>query len=225
MKKGNKRTVLSIHWIKSAMPIMTSTRYSIAFLHGRPQLKQLAAELNLYRSSSHTKYDDIQTCPYRRCGGCSPGQQFSLHYNPWVMNRFLDRTEDATIEKRFVSGLNRVDIRQHCVPGSKENKAVEQKWWAWMMAPYQWTVWSLLAKKVTCIVLHVYPHYSLPNTSGKSRGICGSHDQQARKLSCKLIGYNGDFNNVKGFWCRRNYCRYFFKWYLLFHNSNLPLKK
>lgn len=164
-----------------------------------PQLKQLAAELNL---TDHLLIQSMMIFKHARIGGVVDVHQDSsfLYTEPESCIGFWFALEDATIENGCLwakPGGHKTTLRswfKRKQGGGTEMVSLDD-------APYSMDgMKPLEVKKGTCIVLHgLLPHYSLPNTSGKSRQAYAVHTISRHANYPAANWLQRDFNNVKGF--------------------------
>lgn len=140
-----------------------------------PQLKALAAELGL---SSQVIIQSMHIFKHAQIGGVVDVHQDStfLYTEPHSCVGFWFALEDATVENGCMwaaPGGHRTPLRSWF--RRKEDTGLE-------MHVFDETPWDmsgmkpLEVKKGACIVLHgALPHYSLPNTSGRSRQAYAIH--------------------------------------------------
>lgn len=164
-----------------------------------PQLKQLAAKLNL---NSHLLIQSMMIFKHARIGGVVDMHQDSsfLYTEPESCTGFWFALEDATIENGCLwakPGGHRTRLRswfKRKEGGGTEMITLDNE-------PYSIEgMMPLEVKKDACIVLHgLLPHYSLPNTSGKSRQAYAVHtiSKDARYPASNWL--QRDFSGVKGF--------------------------
>lgn len=164
-----------------------------------PQLKQLAADLNLEK---HVLIQSMMIFKHARIGGVVDIHQDStfLYTNPESCIGFWFALEDATIENGCLwakPGGHRTPLRSWF--RRKENGGTEMT----ILADEPYSMEGMIpleVKKGTCIVLHgLLPHYSLPNTSGKSRQAYAVHtiSKEADYPAANWLQRN--MQQVKGF--------------------------
>jgi phytanoyl-CoA hydroxylase len=164
-----------------------------------PQLQQLAADLGL---SDHILIQGMMIFKHARIGGVVDIHQDAtfLYTNPESCIGFWFALEDATIQNGCLwakPGGHQTSLRSWFK--RKEGGGTEMI----TLADEEYTtegMQPLEVKKGACIVLHgLLPHYSLPNTSGKSRQAYAIHtiNRQAEYPTTNWL--QRDMKNVKGF--------------------------
>lgn len=145
-----------------------------------PRLKQLAVDLNL---EHHVLIQSMMIFKHARIGGVVDIHQDStfLYTDPESCIGFWFALEDATIENGCLwakPGGHRTPLRSYFK--RKETGGTEMT----ILAGEPYSMEGMIpleVKKGACIVLHgLLPHYSLPNTSGKSRQAYAIHTINAK---------------------------------------------
>ena len=164
-----------------------------------PQMKKLAADLGL---SDSLLIQSMLIFKHARIGGVVDIHQDStfLYTEPNSCIGFWFALEDATIENGCLwamPGGHRTPLRswfKRKVGGGTEMVMLDE-------TPYSMEgMMPLEVKKGACIVLHgLLPHYSLPNTSGKSRQAYAIHTISSQATYSKDNWLQRDMTGVKGF--------------------------
>lgn len=164
-----------------------------------PQMKQLAAELEL---DDYLLIQSMMIFKHARIGGVVDVHQDSsfLYTEPESCIGFWFALEDATEENGCLwakAGGHKTSLRswfKRKEGGGTEMVIMDE-------APYDTEgMIPLEVKKGTCIVLHgLLPHYSLPNTSGKSRQAYAIHTISSKANYPVNNWLRRDMLNVKGF--------------------------
>jgi phytanoyl-CoA hydroxylase len=140
-----------------------------------PQMKELAAALGL---QEHVLIQSMMIFKHARIGGVVDVHQDAtfLYTEPESCVGFWFALEDATIENGCLwakAGGHRTPLRgwfRRKEGGGTEMLSLDAA--PWEMEGME----PLEVKKGTCIVLHgLLPHYSMPNTSGRSRQAYAIH--------------------------------------------------
>jgi phytanoyl-CoA hydroxylase len=164
-----------------------------------PQLKQLAADLGL---DDYLMIQSMLILKHARIGGVVDVHQDStfLYTEPESCIGFWFALEDATIANGCLwaePGGHKTSLRswfKRKSEGGTEMQMLDNK-------PYETGhMIPLEVKQGTCIVLNgLLPHYSLPNTSGKSRQAYAIHTISKNATYPAENWLQRDMNAVKGF--------------------------
>jgi phytanoyl-CoA hydroxylase len=164
-----------------------------------PQLKELASQLKL---DDYLIIQSMLILKHAKIGGVVDVHQDStfLYTEPDTCIGFWFALEDATIENGCLwakpGGHNtslRSWFKRKPSGGTKMQVFDEEPLSMEGMIPLE-------VKKGTCIVLHgLLPHYSLPNTSGKSRQAYSIHTIDSKARYPKENWLQRDRSQVKGF--------------------------
>ena len=164
-----------------------------------PQLKKIASELNL---NNHVIIQSMLIFKHAKIGGVVDVHQDAsfLYTEPNSCIGFWFALEDATVDNGCLwakPGGHQTSLRSWF--RKKEDYGTEMHYFD--ETPYSMEgMIPLEVKKGTCIVLHgLLPHYSLPNTSGKSRQAYAIHtiDKTAHYPSNNWLQRNR--NELRGF--------------------------
>ena len=164
-----------------------------------PQMKQLAADLEL---DDYLVIQSMLIFKHARIGGVVDIHQDAsfLYTEPDSCIGFWFALEDATTENGCLwakPGGHQTPLRfwfKKKEGGGTEMITLDNE-------PYSMEgMIPLEVKKGTCIVLHgLLPHYSLPNTSGKSRQAFSIHTIDRHAYYPATNWLQRDLNDVKGF--------------------------
>jgi phytanoyl-CoA hydroxylase len=164
-----------------------------------PQMKQLAADLGL---DDYLMIQSMLILKHARIGGVVDVHQDStfLYTDPESCIGFWFALEDATIENGCLwaePGGHKTTLRswfKRKKEGGTEMQMLDDK-------PYETgNMIPLEVKQGTCIVLNgLLPHYSLPNTSGKSRQAYAIHTISKKSTYPAENWLQRDMRAVKGF--------------------------
>lgn len=163
-----------------------------------PQMKQLAEDLGLHH---HVLIQSMMIFKHARIGGVVDVHQDStfLYTEPESCIGFWFALEDATIENGCLwakPGGHRTPLRswfRRKEGGGTEMKELNND--PWDMEGME----PLEVKKGTCIVLHgLLPHYSMPNTSGRSRQAYAVHTIDGRAHYPAANWLRRDQNTLRG---------------------------
>lgn len=164
-----------------------------------PQMKNLVAELGLTESII---IQSMLIFKHARIGGVVDIHQDAtfLYTQPDSCIGFWFALEDATIENGCLwakPGGHKTTLRSWFK--RKEGGGTEMI----MLDETPYTTEGMVpleVKKGACIVLHgLLPHYSLPNTSGKSRQAYAIHTISSKAIYSTDNWLQRDLNEVKGF--------------------------
>ena len=164
-----------------------------------PQLKKLSADLNL---DSYVIIQSMLILKHAKIGGIVDVHQDAafLYTEPNSCIGFWFALEDATIENGCMwamPGGHKTSLRSWF--RKKESGGTEMHMFNDEPLSIEGMI-PLEVKKGTCIVLDgLLPHYSLPNTSGKSRQAYALHtiDRNAKYPESNWL--QRDMNSLKGF--------------------------
>ena len=164
-----------------------------------PQLKELSAELNL---DNYVIIQSMLILKHAKIGGIVDVHQDAafLYTEPNSCIGFWFALEDATIENGCMwakPGGHKTSLRSWF--RKKETGGTEMHMFNDEPMPIEGMI-PLEVKKGTCIVLDgLLPHYSLPNTSGKSRQAYALHtiDRNAKYPEANWL--QRDMASLKGF--------------------------